>query len=68
MEAFMRETMSVAMEGDGLEIRLEEAGEMTVGFFRLPSGTDLRPLLHGPHAEARIASGTGPCRQSFPSS
>ncbi|HEX5799667.1 MAG TPA: hypothetical protein VFY02_06130 [Gaiellaceae bacterium] len=39
--------MSVAMEGDGLEIRLEQAGEMTVGFFRLPSGTDLRPLLHG---------------------
>lgn len=47
MEAFTRETMSVAMEGDGLEIRLGEAGEMTVGFFRLPSGTDLRPLLHG---------------------
>ena len=47
MEAFTRETMSVAMEGDGLEIRLEQAGEMTVGFFRLPSGTDLRPLLHG---------------------
>ena len=34
MEAFTREAMSVAMEGDGLEIRLEEAGEMTVGFFR----------------------------------
>ncbi|MBA3382843.1 MAG: hypothetical protein H0T97_13430 [Actinobacteria bacterium] len=47
MKAFTRETMSVAMEGDGLEIRLEEAGEMTVGLFRLPSGTDLRPLLHG---------------------
>ena len=47
MEAFTRETMTVAMEGDGLEIRLGEAGEMTVGFFRFPSGTDLRPLLHG---------------------
>jgi hypothetical protein len=47
MEAFVREKMPVAMEGDGLEIRLEEAGEMTVGFFRFPSGTDLRPLLHG---------------------
>jgi len=47
MQAFTRENMSVAMEGDGLEIRLEEAGEMTVGLFRLPSGTDLRPLLHG---------------------
>jgi hypothetical protein len=47
MEAFAREAMDVAMEGDGLEIRLDEAGEMTVGFFRLPRGTDLRPLLHG---------------------
>jgi hypothetical protein len=47
MEAFTRERMSVAMEGDGLEIRLDEAGEMTVGFFRFPGGTDLRPLLHG---------------------
>jgi hypothetical protein len=47
METFTREKMSVAMEGDGLEIRIDEAGEMTVGLFRLPSGTDLRPLLHG---------------------
>lgn len=47
MEAFTRETMGVAMESDGLEIRLDEAGEMTVGLFRLPRGTDLRPLLHG---------------------
>ena len=47
MEAFTRETMPVAMEGDGLEIRLDQAGEMTVGFFRLPAGTDLRPLLQG---------------------
>ena len=47
MEAFTRETMGVAMEGDGLEIRMEEAGEMTVALFRLPGGTDLRPLLKG---------------------
>ena len=47
MEAFTRETMNVAMEGDGLEIRLEEAGEMTVALFRLPGGTDMRPLLQG---------------------
>ncbi len=31
MEAFSRETTTVAMEGDGLEIRLDEAGEMIVG-------------------------------------
>jgi hypothetical protein len=47
VETFTRESMAVAMEGDGLEIRLEEAGGMTVGRFRLPRGTDLRPLLKG---------------------
>jgi hypothetical protein len=47
MEAFTPDTMGIAMKDDGLEIRLEEAGEMTVGLFRLPGGTDLRPLLQG---------------------
>lgn len=47
MESFTRETMNVAMEGDGLDIRLDQAGDMTVGFFQLPSGADLRPLLQG---------------------
>jgi hypothetical protein len=47
MEAFTRETMRVAIEGGGVEVRTEEAGDMTVSLFRLPSGTDLRPLLHG---------------------
>ena len=47
MEAFAPETMSVAMEGGGVEVRTESAGDMTVGLFRLPSGFDLRPLLQG---------------------
>ena len=47
MEAFAPEAMSVAFEGGGVEVRTERAGDMTVGLFRLPSGTDLRPLLHG---------------------
>ena len=47
MEAFTREMMSMAFEGGGVEVRTEEAGEMTVGMFRLPSGTDMRPLVHG---------------------
>jgi hypothetical protein len=47
MEAFTRESMSVALEGGGVEVRTAAAGEMTVGLFRLPAGTDLRPLLHG---------------------
>lgn len=33
MQAFTEENMGVAMEGDGLEIRLADAGEMTVGLF-----------------------------------
>jgi hypothetical protein len=47
MEAFTRETMGVVLEGGGVEVRAEEAGEMTVAMFRLPGGTDLRPLLKG---------------------
>jgi hypothetical protein len=47
MEAFTREMMSVAFEGGGVEVRTEDAGDMTVGVFRLPGGTDLRPLLLG---------------------
>lgn len=47
MEAYTRESMPVAMEDGGLEIRLQPAGEMTVGLFRLPAGTDLRPLVQG---------------------
>ena len=47
MEAFSPETMNVAMEDGDLQIRLEPAGDMTVGVFRLPAGTDLRPLLKG---------------------
>ena len=47
MQAFTRETMDVAIESDGLEIRLGEAGSMTVGLFRLPRGTYLRPVLRG---------------------
>jgi len=47
MEAYTRENMTVAMEDGGLEIRLAPAGGMTVGLFRLPAGTDLRPLVQG---------------------
>jgi hypothetical protein len=47
MQAYTRETLSVEFEGGGVEVRAGEAGAMTVGLFRLPSGTDLRPLLHG---------------------
>jgi hypothetical protein len=47
MQAFTPGDMTVAMEDGDLQIRLEMAGEMTVGLFSLPQGTDLRPLLMG---------------------
>ena len=57
MEAFTREMMSMAFEGGGVEVRTEEAGEMTVGMFRLPSGTDMRPLSLRKKMEEMAASG-----------
>lgn len=47
MEALVRESVPVTIEGDGVEVRTQEAGEMTVGFFKLPAGVDLRPMLKG---------------------
>ena len=38
----------IAIEGDGVEIRLAEVGGgMSAGFVRVPAGTDLRPALVG---------------------
>ena len=40
--------MAVVMEGDGVTVRtVEDWGGMAVGFFELPTGTDLGPLLEG---------------------
>ncbi|WP_372735774.1 hypothetical protein [Nocardioides sp.] len=38
----------IAIEGDGVEIRLAEVGGgMSAGFLQVPAGTDLRPALVG---------------------
>ncbi|MFF5706397.1 hypothetical protein ACFY7H_28520 [Streptomyces sp. NPDC012794] len=43
-----REGTPLELEGDGLEIRLKEiGGDLTVGFFRLPEGTDMSEPLKG---------------------
>jgi hypothetical protein len=47
MRSFERDSMDVALQGDGLDVRVEDAGGMSVGMFRLPAGTDLRPALNG---------------------
>ena len=47
MTATTRESTPVAIEGDGVEIRLQEAGDMTLAFIHLPAGTDMGPALKG---------------------
>jgi hypothetical protein len=38
----------VAVEGNGVELRMREVGgDMTAAFVRLPKGADLRPALIG---------------------
>lgn len=40
-----REEMTVAMQGEGLEILAEEFGEMRISLFTLPPGFDLTPVF-----------------------
>jgi len=48
MKAISRAEAPVAIEGDGVELRMQElGGGMTTAFVRLPKGADLRPALAG---------------------
>ncbi len=48
MQRFTNRNVPVAIEGDGVELRTQEAGGgLSVGFMRLPGGANLAPLLHG---------------------
>jgi hypothetical protein len=47
MPAVVREDAGVELSDGPMEVRTAQAGEMTVGFFRLPKGADLRPALKG---------------------
>jgi hypothetical protein len=48
MTGFSREDAPVAVEGNGVELRMREVGgEMTAAFVRLPRGADLRASLAG---------------------
>ncbi|HYI37150.1 MAG TPA: hypothetical protein VEX39_11120 [Thermoleophilaceae bacterium] len=49
MRAATKQDLPVALADDtGVEVRAQEiGGGMTVGFFHLPQGTDLRPALTG---------------------
>ena len=48
MKATTRAEAPVAIEGDGVEIRLQElGGGMSTAFVKVPKGADLRPALVG---------------------
>ncbi|MET9884089.1 hypothetical protein ABZZ20_13260 [Streptomyces sp. NPDC006430] len=48
MAATTRDETPVALQGGGLEVRVKEiGGDFTVGFFRLPEGTDMTAAVKG---------------------
>lgn len=48
MRSISRAEAPIAIEGDGVELRMQEVGGgMTTAFVRLPKGADLRPALTG---------------------
>lgn len=48
MKALSRQEVPVVIEGDGLEVRLQEiGGGMSTSFIRLPAGADLGPAVKG---------------------
>lgn len=47
MPVVAREDAEVEVADGPMEARTSQAGEMTVGFFSLPKGTDFRPALEG---------------------
>ena len=50
MQSYVAGDPPITMSDDNVEVRSADAGEMTVGFFRLKQGTDLGPALVGlPH-------------------
>ena len=47
MPALQRTEIPLAIDGNGVEFRMQEFGEMALAWVRLPKGADLRPLLRG---------------------
>ena len=47
MRTIDRTDLPVAIEGDGVEFRMDQAGDRSVAWVRLPAGADLRPGLVG---------------------
>lgn len=47
MLAMQKEDVPIAIEGDGVELRMRKTGGMTTAFVRLRKGVDLGPALVG---------------------
>ena len=47
MQRLPRNEVPVAIEGDGVELRVRDEGGLTVSFVRLPAGANLAPALKG---------------------
>lgn len=48
MTATNRNQAPVAVEGNGVELRMQDVGgDMTAAFMRLPKGADMAPVLEG---------------------
>jgi hypothetical protein len=47
MRTISRHDVPIAIEGDGVELRMREAADLTVAFVRLEAGTDLAPAFTG---------------------
>jgi hypothetical protein len=48
MTAITRTETPVELEGDGVELRVQDiGGDMSAAFIRLPAGTDMAPALKG---------------------
>lgn len=55
MKSFRARELSPTIQTDSVDLRMAEAGPMTVSFIRLAAGTDLGPSLVG------LADGRCPC-------
>ena len=47
MISMSRNEVPIAIEGDGVELRMRPEGALTVAFVRLPAGAHLGPALRG---------------------
>lgn len=47
MERLPRTEVPVVIDNDGVELRMRDAGALTVCFVRLPAGANLAPALRG---------------------